>query len=349
MNPVPGWLSLLGLNDPITYTVLFLASSLFILWRLESIMDRGFEGTALGTLVMPLCSGLGNLLFVFIVARSDTPAQEVMTNALVNNVTNLTLLLGLPAILWGLAIMPSASATIASGASSGKRPRRTRAGKAGADADLPNRLNRLSIILTLVAVMFFSGTTWALAQDGVLGFSDGLVLVGMFVFWQSFQVFDVLKHNARQRVTLGPGFWLDLALVVVGGVVLFTSIDELVTWLSSQQTGFFRADNLGWLTGWLMVLPNALLAFYYAARRRAEVVYASQVGDGHICIPLGVGLFALMKPLPMPANADLGLMLLMAGAGLHALLLLVTGGLARWAGWLLVAAYTAFVLNGWAG
>lgn len=341
MNPIPGWFSDLGLDDPVTYAVLFLAASLFILWRLEALMDRGFEGTALGTLVMPLCSGLGNLLFVFIIARSDSPAQEVMTNALVNNVTNLTLLLGLPAILWGLSVVPTAAPV--------KRLRRGRAKKAGAEGDLPHRLNRLSLVLTLIAVLFFAGTTWALAEDGILGFSDGLVLVGMFVFWQSFQACDVLKHNAQNRLSLGAGFWLDLVLVLVGAVALFTSIDELVTWMTRQQTGFFRAGNLGWLTGWLMVLPNALLAFFYAARKRAEVVYASQVGDGHICIPLGIGLFALLKPLPLPSHAVVGLVLLMAGAGLHIICLMLTGGLPRWIGWVLVAAYAAFVATGWAG
>jgi cation:H+ antiporter len=341
MNPLPGWLTDLGLDDPAIYALLFLSASLFILWRLESIMDRGFEGTALGTLVMPLCSGLGNLLFVFIVARGDTPPQEVMTNALVNNVTNLTLLLGLPAILWGLAIVPSASEPA-------KKPRRGgRSKKSGGDADLPQRLNRLSLLLTLIAVLFFSGATWALAQDGVLNWTDGLMLVGLFVFWQIVQTYDVLKHNTRERVSLGAGFWLDVILVVLGAFVLYTSIDELVTWLSRQKTGFFRAENLGWLTGWLMVLPNALLAFFYAARKRPEVVYASQVGDGHICIPLGIGLFALLKPLPVPTHATTGLMVLMAGAGLHLLCLLFAGGLPRWMGWLLVAAYAAFVLTGW--
>jgi cation:H+ antiporter len=199
MNPIPGWFSDLGLDDPITYAALFLASSLFILWRLESIMDRGFEGTALGTLVMPLCSGLGNLLFVFIVARSNTPAQEVMTNALVNNATNLTLLLGLPAILWGLSVVPSASS-----AAPAKRPRKSRSKKAGAASDLPQRLNRLSLLLTLVAVLFFAGTTWALAEDGVLSFSDGLVLVGLFVFWQSFQAFDVSSTTRRNASRSAP-------------------------------------------------------------------------------------------------------------------------------------------------
>lgn len=341
MNPIPGWFADLGLDDPITYAVLFLASSLFILWRLESIMDRGFQGTALGTLVMPLCSGLGNLLFVFIVSRTDTPAQEVMTNALVNNVTNLTLLLGLPAILWGLSVVPTAIP-----ATPPKRARRSRSKKAGASDDLPQRLNRLALFLTLLAVLFFAGATWALAEDGVLDFSDGLILVGLFVFWQTFQAYDVLKHNARERVSLGAGFWFDMLLVLLGAAALFTSIDELVTWLSAQKTGFFRADNLGWLTGWLMVVPNALLAFFYAARKRPEVVYASQVGDGHICIPLGIGLFALMKPLPMPPHATVGLVILMAGAGLHLFCLLFTGGLPRWMGWVLVAAYAAFVATG---
>lgn len=340
MNPIPGWFSLFGLDHPATYAVLFLATSFFILWRLEAIMDRGFEGTALGTLVMPLCSGLGNLLFVFIVASSNTPAREVMTNALVNNVTNLTLLLGLPAIFWGLAVMPAATPA--------KSPRRGRA-KAGADGDMPQRINRLALFLTLIAVVFFSGITWALGSDGVLDFSDGLVLVGLFVFWQSFQVYDVLKHNVRKRISLGAGFWLDVLLVLLGAVGLFTGIDELVTWMTRQETGFFRVDNLGWLTGWLMVLPNALLAFFYAARKRAEVVYSSQIGDGHICIPLGIGLFAIMKPLPMPPQADLGLVLLMAGAGLHLLCLLFTGGLPRIMGWVLVAGYAVFVFTGWTG
>lgn len=340
MNPIPDAFAALGLHHPATYAVLFLATSFFILWRLESIMDRGFEGTALGTLVMPLCSGLGNLLFVFIVARSDTPAQEVMTNALVNNVTNLTLLLGLPAAFWGLSVM--ANPAPAAGA---RRPR----GKNKADADLPQRLNRLALHLTLIAVVFFSGVTWALAQDGMLDLADGLVLVGLFVFWQSFQVYDVLKHNTRNRVSLGAGFWVDVVLVLIGAVGLYTSIEELVTWLSRQEAGFFSATNMGWLTGWLMVLPNALLAFFYAARRRAEVVYSSQVGDGHICIPLGIGLFALLEPLPMPPHAADGLVLLAAGAGVHIVCLLLFGGLPRVLGWLFIAAYAIFVFTGWTG
>src|SRR5256886_17628800 len=75
-----------------------------MIWRLEALLAHGLEGTALGTLVMPYCSGLGNLLFVAIIAGRKGGAQDVLINCLVNNVTNLTLVLGLPALIWGLQL-----------------------------------------------------------------------------------------------------------------------------------------------------------------------------------------------------------------------------------------------------
>ena len=53
--------------------------------------DDGFEGTVLGTLVMPYCSGIGNLLFAFLLGRGHTPGAgaAVVENCFVNNVTNL--------------------------------------------------------------------------------------------------------------------------------------------------------------------------------------------------------------------------------------------------------------------
>ncbi len=334
MDLLPDFIDALGLTHPLTYTALFLAASLLMIWRLEAMLDHGLEGTALGTIVMPYCSGLPNLIFIWLMVGRRGAGKEVLTNCLVNNVTNLTLLLGLPAIFWGLSVVDP---TGGGGA---------KAKKGGGAAGSAQQINRLTLIFTLVAVMFFSGAVWALGQDGRLTQSDGFMLIGLFLFWQSFQVHDVLKHNLRHRVSIKWMFYVDLVLVLLGACGIYVSIDWLVEWLEAQRGGFFRADNLGWLSGWLMVLPNALLALYWGRKRRADVVYTSQVGDGHICIPLCLGLFAIFKPLPVSEFATHGMWLLLGTAGAHILFLLSLGGLPRWTGGVLVAAYGWFLWTG---
>jgi cation:H+ antiporter len=336
VNPLAEVIELLGLTSVWTYVALFLATSLLMIWRLEALLDHGLEGTALGTLVMPYCSGLGNLIFVGLVAAGRGPPSEVLTNCLVNNVTNLTLLLALPALMWGLQL---------------ERPKKKVArgsARKAADgtADTAHQLSRLSLLLTLLAVLFFTGFTWALGSDGQLTQSDGFALVGLFLFWQCFQVFDVLKHNVRQRHSFGPMFYVDLAIVIVGAYGLYVSIDWLMNWLTSQQGEFINVSHLGWLSGWLMVLPNALLAFFFAARRRADVVFASQVGDGHICIPLCLGLGAIVHPLDIPPFFQTAVFILAAAAIVHACCVALADGLPRWMGWPLLGAYAWFVAAG---
>jgi cation:H+ antiporter len=339
---LPELLNHLALNDPLVYLVIFLGVSLLMLWRLESMLDSGLEGTALGTLLLPYCSGLGNLIFVaLMISRKGDPA-EVLVNCLVNNVTNLTLLLGLPALFWGLAVLPARMGSTAGKVKSKKAPRSAK----GGGGDMGAQINRLSLLLTLAAVLFFTGAVWLLGRDGKLNQTDGVVLIGLFFFWQCVQVFDVLKHNVRQRVSFGLKFYADALVVLACAYFLYEAIDWLVTWLSAQKHGFISRDNLGWLTGWLMVLPNAVLALYWGWRRRADVVYSSQVGDGHICIPLCLGLFALVKPLPISDFGDQALLLLIGSAVIHGGFLLAWGGLPRWAGATLCAAYGWFVWSG---
>jgi len=226
---LPELLETIGLSHPWIYLGVFLGLSLLMMWRLEAMLDHGLEGTALGTLIMPYCSGLGNLIFVGLMLNKEGKGQEVLINSLVNNVTNLTLLLGLPALFWGLVVIPPGK-----GKSRGK-------GKAATES----RLNRLSLLLTLTAVLFFTGADWALGSDGMLTRSDGVILIGLFLFWQCFQVFDVLKHNVRQRVSYQWMFYIDLAIVLVCAWGLYESIDWLVTWLTTQKSGFISDSNLG--------------------------------------------------------------------------------------------------------
>ncbi len=322
------WIEATGFA-PIWFLGLFIAASFLMIWRLEVMSESGVEGTVLGTLVMPYCSGMGNLIFAFVLGAKGGPGSEVLTNALVNNVTNMTLLIGLPTILWGMNVLPAG---------------RTKKKKKSNNKE--HQINRLSLLLTLTAVLFFTGATWALARDRQLNTGDGMVLIGLFLFWQCFHVFEVLKTNVRQNKSISWMLPVDLALLGIGSWVIYRSTDWLVDWVSSIQTGFISVKYLGWLSGWLMVLPNGVLAFYYGWRGNPEVVYTSQVGDGHISIPLCVGIYALYHPIAVNPFFKTGVWILMIAAMIHFFFIALFGRLPRFMGWVLVAAYCVFLYQG---
>lgn len=313
---------------PWLFLGLFIAASFLMIWRLEKMSQSGVEGTVLGTLIMPYCSGMGNLIFAFVLGSKGGPGEEVLVNSLVNNITNMTLLIGLPAAIWGMNFLPAAK--------SKKKKSNTQV----------NQINRLSLLLTLTAVLFFTGAAWALGRDGQLDSGDGVVLVGLFLFWQCFHVFDVLKSNVRQNKSFSWMLPLDIALLGIGAYGIYVSTDWLVDWISTIHTGFVSSKHLGWLSGWLMVLPNGLLAFYYAWRGNPEVVYTSQVGDGHISIPLCLGIFALYHNATIPPFFQTGVLILMGAAAIHFVFVAVFGRLPRLMGWALTAAYGVFLYKG---
>lgn len=316
----------LGVLGPWLMIVVFLAASALMIWRLEVLADRGFEGTVLGTLIMPYCSGVGNLVFAWVMARQRGPSSEVFINCLVNNVTNLTLLIGLPTVIWGVRLF-------------GKKK------KLKKNAFQEEQINRLSLLLTLTAGLFFTFAVWALSRDGTLNLGDGLVLVGIFLFWQCFHVFEVMKSNVRQNRSVSWSIYPEIVALLAGATAVYWSVDALVKWIGTLQAGWIKG-NVGWLSGWLMVLPNALMAAYYGWRGKPEVVYASQVGDGHICIPLCLGLYALLTPARVPAIFNLSAVILVAALAAHILLVGLFGRLPRIVGWLFLAAYGVFLWKG---
>ncbi len=333
LKEIVSWIESTGFA-PAWFVAIFMAGSFLMIWRLEAMNKSGVEGTVLGTLVMPYCSGAGNLVFAFIMGHKNSggAASEVITNALVNNVTNLTLLLGLPAIFWHMGVLAPAKA------------------KAKAKKKKPeppvHELHRLTLLLTLTAGVFFTGAVWALGRDGKIVVGDGMVLIGLFLFWQCFHVFEVLKSNVRQNKSLTWKLPFDLALLGVGTWAIYISTNWLVDWVCASHSGFISAKHLGWLSGWLMVLPNALLAFYYARRGNPEVVYTSQVGDGHISIPLSIGILSLYRNVDLPAFFFTGAKILFLAYALHFLFIASLGRLPRAMGVVLTIAYLVFLVAG---
>ena len=292
---------------PLFYLTLFLAASFLMIWRLEAMAKEGMEATVLGTLIMPYCTGMGNLIFAFLMGAKGGSSADVVTNCLVNNVTNLTLLVGFPVALWGM--------------------------REGA------RVDRSAVVGTLLAALIFTGASWLCA-------GSGWVLVGLFLVWQAWHVAGAARSAAGRGRRYAAFLAMDLALLLAGSYALYVSTDWLTTWVSNIKSGFVSAQHLGWLSGWLDVLPNAALALYYGWKRQPEVVYTSQIGDGHICIPLCLGVFALYRPLALPPFLSAGVLILVGSALAHLALVGIWGRLPRWAGWAFVAAYGWFVYVG---
>jgi cation:H+ antiporter len=319
----------LYLANPLVLLALFLLASVMMIWRLHAMETKGFEGTILGTLIMPYCSGFANLIFAFVMSRSGGNGQLVIENSIVNNVTNLTLILGLSAIFCSSAIAPNAGTNR----------------KAKKQTDF-YRLYRLDLLFTLLALFLFSGTLWALSKDRVVDFYDGLVLVGLFLFWQMLHVFEILKNNVRKNRTLHWSIAIDLLLIAASAYCIYLSVDRLVAWVTTSESRFINVANLGWLSGALMVLPNAFLALYYARAGRQDIVVSSQIGDGHICIPMCIGLYALFDTIQIPDFFQTGIAIILGAGMIHFLSIVLFGRLLRVTGFGLLGVYALFLYKG---
>jgi len=307
----------------------FITASFIMIWRLQAIEGKGFEGTIVGTLIMPYCSGFANLVFVYVMSHTKGGGKAVIENSLVNNVTNLTLILGFCALFYAAAPAP-----------------KTDNKKTKNPVVDQSRLHRLDMMLTLVALFLFTGVLWALAKDRVLDFYDGLVLVGLFFFWQVFHVFEVLKNNVRKNQSFRWSIIVDLIVIGACACLVYLSVDYLVQWVSTAKNPYIKPSDIGWLSGAIMVVPNALLALYYSHAGRQDIVVSSQVGDGHICIPMCIGLFALSQNIAIPNYFQLGVFLILGAGALHFLSIAIWGRLPRFVGMLLLAAYGVFLYKG---
>ena len=310
------------LHNPVSLFALFVLASMLMIWRLQAMERKGFEGTVLGTLIMPYCSGAANLIFAYVMSRSSGNGKVVLENCIVNNVTNLTLILGLAAVLSSLDTTPA-------------DPRNDE-----------QRLNRLELLFTLVALFLFTGALWALSRDGIVDVNDGMVLVGLFLFWQALHIFEILKNNVRKDRSFHWTIWTDLIIIATSAWLIFVSVDNLVDWVNKTDGRVFNAGNLGWMSGALMVLPNAFLAIYFSAVGRQDIVVSSQVGDSHICIPMCIGLFALFDGIQVPASLQTGILIILGAGITHFLLIAFMGRAQRYVGYGLLGAYALYLYRG---
>jgi cation:H+ antiporter len=315
--------------NPLILLAVFVTANLIMIWRLHVMESKGFEGTVLGTLIMPYCSGFANLVFAYVMSSSSSNGRLVVENCLVNNATNLTLILGMSAAFGAAVVIKKGNA------------------KQGTKKHAEfHRINRLNLLFTLIALFLFTGSLWALARDRILDLYDGLVLVGLFLFWQILHVFEILKDNIRKNKAFHWSLVIDLAIIAASAYCIYFAVDHLVEWVSKTDNHFLRFSKIGWLSGALMVLPNAFIALYYSHIGRQDIVLSSQIGDGHICIPMCIGLFSVFNTIQVPASFQLGTYFIMGAGAIHFLSIALLGRVPRFVGFGLIGGYVYFLYKG---
>jgi cation:H+ antiporter len=118
-----------------------------------------------------------------------------------------------------------------------------------------------------------------------------------------------------------------------------------VEWFPNCPVTLIR-EHPGSFSGWLMVLPNAVMAFYYGWRGQPETVYASQVGDCHVSIPLCLGVYTLFHTMTFPLFYNIGIWILLISTLMHIFFVITFGRLPRLFGVALFLAYVVFLLSG---
>jgi cation:H+ antiporter len=200
--------------------------------------------------------------------------------------------------------------------------------------------------MSLFALAFFGGAVFAVSRDGSINAADGMILVGIFLFWQMVHVFDVLKTKTRNSMKIKKRIWFDFFIIGLCAWGIFSSTDNLIEWISLRKSGLFSKPHLGVLSGILMVLPNAVLCVYYAAAGRADIAYSSQIGDCHICIPLCIGIFAMGSTIIVFPSYQMAIYILMGATALHCFFMAFSGKLPRLAGVILTGFYVLFLYKG---
>jgi len=323
---------------PFHYLVIFCLVQYVLINRLNSLENRGFEGTEIGTLVMPYCSGVANIIFVYVVAESSLSGVAIIENCVVNNVTNLTFILGMTTFIYPITIV---SRSIQKSKSVKKRLLNQR-------KVIKTKIDQVNLTATTVTLLFFTCVLWALSKDRVLNEMDGLVLLSMFLFFQVHQVLDARKKGLRinRNVITKKYLLVNFMILAMCAYISYLALDELTGWFSQFSEAHFDKNYLGWVSGVLMVIPNALLAVYYAKIDKGEIAYSSQIGDCHICIPLCIALFTFYRDIHIPDFFNTGIMILMLAGVLHLLLIFFRGRLTRPVGLLLITGYIYFLYTG---
>ena len=247
---------------------------------------------------------------------AESPAIAV-GNVIGSNIANLTLVLGLTALVWPL----TSSARF---------------------------LARDAAVMVAASLGLL-----VLVQDGLVTRADGAILLAAMVAYlyilltrRRQEKRDVTKEFETAALAVRADLWRGVAMVLAGTGLLVLGAKLLVT----GAVGI--AEDLGVserVVGLTMVafgtsLPELAASLVAAVRHHSEIVFGNLIGYNIFNILMILGVTAVAEPVAAPwADLRVDLLVMLAIAVLAPILLVSGQRISRWEGGLLLLGYTGYV------
>ncbi|UAL48454.1 calcium/sodium antiporter [Sutcliffiella horikoshii] len=248
--------------------------------------------------ISPLLIGLTIVAFgtsspeatVSILAALDGSAEVSLGNVIGSNIFNITLVVGLTALLNPLKVE---SETIRK--------------------EIPFTLLGSAVLLVLISDIALQGFS-----ENLLTRSDGLIFLLIFAVFM-YYIFEVARNNrdkipveeTSEKATWGKNiFWtiIGLAAIIFGGELVVRNSTEIAVSLGMSET----------LVGLTIVaigtsLPELVTSIMAAIKKQSEIALGNIVGSNIFNILFVLGTSSLITPLPVNSKifVDIGLLVVL--------------------------------------
>jgi cation:H+ antiporter len=280
-----------------TYLLLLIGFALLI--KGADFFVDGASNIARTLRVSPLLIGLTIVAFgtsapeatVSILAALEGSADVAVGNVVGSNIFNITLIVGVTAIISPLIVENS---TIRK--------------------EIPFTMLGSIVLLILISDIALNGST-----DNFLTRSDGLVFLAMFSIFM-YYVFEVARNNRNAEVpeleeNKSSSGWGKNILFTIGGLAAIIFGGELVVTNAVKiATSFGMSETLVGLTIVAIgtSLPELVTSITAARKKESEIALGNLVGSNIFNIFFVLGASSVIAPLPVNANIFTDLYVLIA-------------------------------------
>lgn len=160
-------------------------------------------------------------------------------------------------------------------------------------------------------VISISLLLWGLASDGVLSRQDGLILLAGFVLLTAYTIQGVYREKREvqeefeQRIPPASKRWKDVVYIVVGLVGLIAGAQLMVYGAVGMARAFGLSEMLIGLTIVAIgtSLPELATSIVASLKKEADIVLGNVIGSNIFNLLAVMAIVALIRPIPIPAQA----------------------------------------------